>query len=79
MHVHSAFKAIFFVSHAAAVALLAPSNVLHITPRAACSGNTASTRSEWCGYSIDTDYSSGEPTIALDVDVTLLIEIVSCS
>lgn len=24
--------------------------------RAACDGNTATTRSEWCDYSIDTDY-----------------------
>ncbi|OLN86528.1 Laccase-2-like protein 4 [Colletotrichum chlorophyti] len=30
-------------------------------PRAACSGNTASTRSEWCDYSIDTDYTSEVP------------------
>lgn len=27
----------------------------------ACSGNTASTRSEWCDYSIDTDYSTEAP------------------
>jgi hypothetical protein len=79
MHVCSALKAIFFVSYAAAVSLLAPSDLLHITPRAACSGNTASTRSEWCDYSIDTDYSSSESTIALRVDATLLIETVSCS
>lgn len=26
-----------------------------------CSGNTASTRSEWCDYSIDTDYYSEAP------------------
>ncbi|KAF2469246.1 multicopper oxidase [Lindgomyces ingoldianus] len=30
-------------------------------PRASCSGNTASTRSEWCDYSIDTDYTSEAP------------------
>lgn len=26
------------------------------TSSSACSGNTASTRSQWCDYSIDTDY-----------------------
>ena len=31
-------------------------------PRAACGGNTASTRDEWCDYSIDTDYTSGSWT-----------------
>ncbi|PSN64803.1 multicopper oxidase [Corynespora cassiicola Philippines] len=30
-------------------------------PRAACSGNTASTRGEWCDYSIDTDYMTEVP------------------
>ncbi|KAK1574417.1 multicopper oxidase [Colletotrichum navitas] len=30
-------------------------------PRAACSGNTASTRSEWCDYSVDTDYNNVVP------------------
>ncbi|KAF2191310.1 multicopper oxidase [Zopfia rhizophila CBS 207.26] len=30
-------------------------------PRATCSGNTATTRSEWCDYSIDTDYTSTAP------------------
>ncbi|KAH7083608.1 laccase-1 precursor [Paraphoma chrysanthemicola] len=33
----------------------------HLVPRAACSGNTASTRSSWCDYSTDTDYSSIVP------------------
>lgn len=39
---------------------------LHQLNRRACSGNTASTRSEWCDYSIDTDYS----TEAVDTGVT---------
>ncbi|OHE99327.1 multicopper oxidase [Colletotrichum orchidophilum] len=30
-------------------------------PRAACDGNTASTRSEWCDYSISTDYTTEAP------------------
>lgn len=33
----------------------------HLLPRASCSGNTASTRSEWCDYSIDTDYYETVP------------------
>ncbi|CAJ2512545.1 Uu.00g055600.m01.CDS01 [Anthostomella pinea] len=36
-----------------------PSSNLY--PRAACSGNTASTRNEWCDYSIDTDYTTEVP------------------
>lgn len=31
-----------------------------VSKRAACSGNTADTRSEWCEYSIDTDYYTGK-------------------
>lgn len=30
-------------------------------PRSTCSGNTASTRSEWCDYSIETDYYNEVP------------------
>ncbi|KAH7355718.1 multicopper oxidase [Pyrenochaeta sp. MPI-SDFR-AT-0127] len=30
-------------------------------PRAECSGNTATTRSQWCSYSIDTDYTTEVP------------------
>ncbi|KZL86009.1 multicopper oxidase [Colletotrichum incanum] len=33
----------------------------NLFPRATCSGNTASTRSEWCDYSIDTDYGTEAP------------------
>lgn len=32
-----------------------------LVPRAACSGNTADTRSTWCDYSIDTDYYTEVP------------------
>src|SRR5947209_17281574 len=32
-----------------------------IVRRAACSGNTATTRSEWCDYSISTDYYETAP------------------
>ncbi|KAK1961680.1 multicopper oxidase [Colletotrichum sublineola] len=38
----------------------------NLFPRAACGGNTASTRSEWCDYSVDTDYN----TIMPDTGVT---------
>ncbi|KAI1487645.1 multicopper oxidase [Biscogniauxia mediterranea] len=37
------------------------SPTVELRPRATCSGNTASTRTEWCDYSIDTDYSSEAP------------------
>ncbi|KAI0595724.1 multicopper oxidase [Biscogniauxia sp. FL1348] len=37
------------------------SPTFELSPRATCSGNTASTRTEWCDYSIDTDYSSEAP------------------
>jgi FtsP/CotA-like multicopper oxidase with cupredoxin domain len=39
---------------------------LHLGRRSSCSGNTASSRSEWCDYSIDTDYTSE----AVDTGVT---------
>ena len=32
-----------------------------LRPRAACDGNTATTRSEWCDYSIDVDPSDDVP------------------
>lgn len=37
-----------------------------LAPRAACSGNTATTRSDWCDYNLDTDYY----TVAPDTGVT---------
>lgn len=33
----------------------------NLQPRAACSGNTATTRSQWCDFSIDTDYTTEAP------------------
>lgn len=62
-----------FVRVVTAMALLASASCLpslsHTNPlkatrldtRAGCSGNTATTRSEWCDYSIDTDYSTTVP------------------
>ncbi|ETS73657.1 hypothetical protein PFICI_14603 [Pestalotiopsis fici W106-1] len=38
-----------------------PGNPEQPVPRDVCDGNTASTRSEWCDYSIDTDYTSTSP------------------
>lgn len=43
-----------------------PLEATRLDTRAACSGNTATTRSEWCDYSIDTDYS----TVVPDTGVT---------
>lgn len=34
-----------------------------LSSRDVCSGNTASSRSEWCDYSIDTDYAAGKSGI----------------
>ncbi|KAF2709229.1 multicopper oxidase [Pleomassaria siparia CBS 279.74] len=33
----------------------------NLFPRAACSGNTATTRSQWCDYSVDTDTTAEAP------------------
>ncbi|EUC27967.1 multicopper oxidase [Bipolaris zeicola 26-R-13] len=42
------------------------SHSLFLTERAACSGNSATSRSTWCDYSVDTDYA----TIVPDTGVT---------
>lgn len=34
-----------------------------LTERAACSGNSATSRSTWCDYSVDTDYATSRPLI----------------
>lgn len=39
---------------------------VNLYPRASCAGNTATTRNEWCDYSIDTDYT----TEVVDTGVT---------
>ncbi|XXH01375.1 hypothetical protein Hte_007735 [Hypoxylon texense] len=38
----------------------------NLVPRAACAGNTPTTRNEWCDFSIDTDYT----TVVPDTGVT---------
>ncbi|AEO64417.1 multicopper oxidase-like protein [Thermothielavioides terrestris NRRL 8126] len=49
---------------AATIARASPfdSDAVNLHPRAACSGNTATTRSEWCDYDISTDYYNDGPT-----------------
>ncbi|KAI1398420.1 multicopper oxidase [Hypoxylon fuscum] len=51
--------ALAFLCGTAAASPFQPS--VNLFPRAACSGNTATTRSEWCDYSIDTDYMTEVP------------------
>lgn len=41
--------------------LAAPSFQSDLYPRDVCDGNTADTRSEWCDFSIDTDYTTTAP------------------
>lgn len=45
-----------------AVALISPTlaRPSQLSSRDVCSGNTASTRSKWCSYSIETDYMTGK-------------------
>lgn len=51
--------AAFFIPSFASPALPALSPL--VSKRAACAGNTATTRSEWCDYSLETDYSIVTP------------------
>jgi hypothetical protein len=54
--------ALVALSFLASLAIASPfSPSVDLKPRSSCSGNTASTRSEWCDYSIDTDYTSEVP------------------
>jgi hypothetical protein len=64
MSIHCLFGAVALLS----TALAHPSTSLKkhhshpsrlLSSRDVCSGNTADTRSEWCDYSIDTDYAIG--------------------
>ena len=51
------------LAHPSSSSSSSPEHHLHpgrlLSSRDVCSGNTASTRSEWCDYSIDTDYMTG--------------------
>ncbi|KAH9995008.1 multicopper oxidase [Xylariaceae sp. FL0662B] len=51
--------ALSLLFNTASASPFAPS--VNLFPRAACSGNTATTRNEWCDYSIDTDYATEVP------------------
>jgi hypothetical protein len=51
-----AFAAAIFGTASAGPFNFADTKTFQLYPRAACEGNTASTRSEWCDYSIETDY-----------------------
>ncbi|EUC41696.1 multicopper oxidase [Bipolaris oryzae ATCC 44560] len=64
MRLFSALNAGLLIAHASASNSHQGHHSHHahqLAPRAACSGNTATTRSEWCDYSIDTDYSQEVP------------------
>ncbi|KAI1340237.1 multicopper oxidase [Xylariaceae sp. FL0016] len=54
-----ALVALTFLSTAVVGSPFGPSS--NLKPRTTCSGNTASTRDEWCDYSIDTDYTTEAP------------------
>ncbi|KAF2622424.1 multicopper oxidase [Macroventuria anomochaeta] len=49
-----------------------PSRLL--SSRDICSGNTASTRSEWCDYSIDTDYTTEVPDTGVTREYWLTLD-----
>ncbi|CAN9244000.1 unnamed protein product [Alternaria alternata] len=54
------FRGIFSIAALAGCATAFPFTS-DLRPRAACDGNTATTRSEWCDYSIDVDPSDDVP------------------
>lgn len=49
-------------------AVIAAFALISIARAASCSGNTATTRSEWCDYSIDTDYYTDAPSTGVTVE-----------
>ncbi|KAI1473144.1 putative multicopper oxidase [Daldinia caldariorum] len=51
----------------------------NLYPRAACSGNTATTRNEWCDFSIDTDYTTEVPDTGVTKEYWLDITDVTVS
>ncbi|KAI8964489.1 putative multicopper oxidase [Daldinia sp. FL1419] len=55
------------------------SHSVNLFPRAACSGNTATTRNEWCDYSIDTDYTTEVPDTGVTKEYWLDITDVTVS
>ncbi|KAI0123463.1 Cupredoxin [Xylariales sp. AK1849] len=71
----SLFTASLFGLSLALPSLSAP----QLFPRASCSGNTASTRSEWCDYDIDTDYTTTAPDTGVTREYYLEITEVTVS
>ena len=56
------FRALVSLSALAGLAAALPSfPQANLQPRAPCAGNTATTRGQWCDYSIDTDYQEVVP------------------
>ncbi|KAI0021355.1 multicopper oxidase [Xylariomycetidae sp. FL0641] len=49
-------------------------SVSTLATRATCSGNTATTRSEWCDYSIDTDYMTETPDTGVTREYWLTLD-----
>ncbi|KAI1653266.1 putative multicopper oxidase [Daldinia decipiens] len=66
-----------FLCGIVAASPFSPSTNLY--PRAACSGNTATTRNEWCDYSIDTDYTTEVPDTGVTKEYWLDITDVTVS
>ncbi|CAI7651201.1 hypothetical protein N7533_012970 [Penicillium manginii] len=56
----SAGRILDLTSHTRSVASVLPSSGTSVS--GACEGNTASTRDQWCDYSINTDYTTVVPT-----------------
>lgn len=73
------FRCLFAAACLLRTALAHPSTSKHhshhlLSSRDACSGNTASTRSEWCDYSIDTDYMTEVPDTGVTREYWLTLD-----
>ncbi|KAH9889738.1 multicopper oxidase [Xylariomycetidae sp. FL2044] len=55
------FRSLFLLGSLSRVLASPFAPTVDLRPRAVCDGNTASTRNEWCDYSIDTDYTTEAP------------------
>lgn len=56
---------------AVAAAMPAPQAASPLSTRAVCDGNTASDRSVWCDYSIDTNWYEEAPDTGVTVEVSI--------
>ena len=73
------FRCLFVAGCLLRTALALPSTSKHLSHqllsnRDACAGNTASTRSEWCNYSIDTDYMTEVPDTGVTREYWLTLD-----